>query len=88
VDARNIGDVEVLVDVAASCGIPADAARRALMDRTFKEAVDADWDRARRYGITGVPSFVAGNQKLAGAHPYEILAQLVVAAGAKPSHRT
>jgi predicted DsbA family dithiol-disulfide isomerase len=85
VDTRNVGDVEVLVEVAASCGISADAARRVLSERTFKEAVDADWARARRYGITGVPSFVAGNQKLVGAHPYEMLEKLVVAGGAKPA---
>jgi predicted DsbA family dithiol-disulfide isomerase len=83
-DARNIGDIEVLVEVAQACGIPADAARRALVERTFKAAVDADWAKARAYGITGVPSFVAGNQKVAGAQPYEILARLAVAAGASP----
>jgi len=81
---KNIGDVEVLVAIAESCGISGDAARRALNERTFKDAVDADWAEARRYGITGVPSFVAGNQKLVGAHPYEILEKLVVAAGGKP----
>ena len=80
---KNIGDVEVLVLIAESCGIPGDAARRALNEREFKDAVDADWAKARRYGITGVPSFVAGNQKLVGAHPYEILEKLVIAAGAK-----
>ena len=77
VDGRNIGDVEVLVDVAQSCGVPADDVRRALIDRTFKDAVDANWARARQYGITGVPSFVAGNQKLVGAQPYEVLERLV-----------
>ena len=80
---KNIGDVEVLVLIAESCGIPGDAGRRALNEREFKDAVDADWAKARRYGITGVPSFVAGNQKLVGAHPYEILEKLVIAAGAK-----
>jgi len=54
-----------------------------LNERTFKDAVDADWAKARSYGITGVPSFVAGNQKLVGAHPYEILEKLIVAAGGK-----
>jgi predicted DsbA family dithiol-disulfide isomerase len=81
-EARNIGDVEVLVDVAQSVGIPAEAARDVLTQRTFKDAVDADWERARRYGITGVPSFVAGNQKASGAHPYEVLEKFVLAAGA------
>jgi predicted DsbA family dithiol-disulfide isomerase len=84
---KNIGDVEVLVDIAESCGIPGEAARRALSERTFKDAVDADWAKARRYDITGVPSFVAGNQKLVGAHPYEILEKLVVAAGGKAKQR-
>ena len=82
VDVKNVGDIEVLVGVAESCGVPAADARRVLTERTFKSAVDADWDRARGYGITGVPCFVAGNQKVVGAQPLEILEQLVVAAGA------
>jgi predicted DsbA family dithiol-disulfide isomerase len=81
-EARNIGDVEVLVDVAQAAGVPADAARNVLIQRTFKDAVDADWEKARRYGITGVPSFVAGNQKVSGAQPYEVLEKFVLAAGA------
>ena len=81
-DARNIGDMNVLLDVAQSAGIPLDAARSTLEERTFKAAVDADWARARSYGITGVPSFVAGGQKLVGAHPYEVLERFALAAGA------
>jgi len=80
---KNLGDVEVLVEIARSCGIDPAAAREALKERTFKEAVDADWAKAREYGITGVPSFVAGNQKVVGAHPYEVLVRLVIAAGAR-----
>jgi predicted DsbA family dithiol-disulfide isomerase len=79
--ARNIGDLEVLVDIGQSVGISERAARTVLTERTFKEAVDADWERARRYGITGVPSFVAGKQKLTGAQPYEVLKQLVIQGG-------
>jgi predicted DsbA family dithiol-disulfide isomerase len=73
--------VEVLVEVARSAGIPESEARTALTERTFKDAVDADWEKARRYGITGVPSFIAGNQKLVGAHPYDVLERFVIAAG-------
>jgi predicted DsbA family dithiol-disulfide isomerase len=80
---KNLGDVEVLVEIARSCGIDPAVARDALTERTFKEAVDADWAKARGYGITGVPSFVAGNQKVVGAHPYEVLERLVIAAGAR-----
>ena len=45
--------------------------------RTFKEAVDADWRLSRQYGITGVPTFVAGRRSVVGAQPYEALEQLV-----------
>ena len=45
--------------------------------RTFKDAVDADWRLSRQYGITGVPTFVAGRHGVVGAQPYEVLEQLV-----------
>src|SRR5262245_18095944 len=83
-ELRNVGDPDVLVDVARSVGMPADAVHDVLVKRTFEAAVDADWEKARRYGITGVPSFIAGKYKLVGAHPYDVLAQFVTAAGAQP----
>jgi len=83
-DLRNIGDPGVLVDVARSVGLPADAVHDVLVNRTFEKAVDEDWEKARRYGITGVPSFIAGKYKLVGAHPYDTLVQFVTAAGARP----
>jgi predicted DsbA family dithiol-disulfide isomerase len=79
-DSRNIGDIGVLVDVAAANGIPADQARHVLMERTQKDAVDADWALARSYGITGVPSFIAGGRKIVGAQPYSTLEKLIAIA--------
>jgi predicted DsbA family dithiol-disulfide isomerase len=80
VEGKNIGNVDVLVEIAQSVGIPEEDARGVLSDRTFKAAVDADWDLARRYGITGVPTFVAGGRKLVGAHPYDVLERFLVTA--------
>ena len=71
VDARNIGDPEVLVEVARAVGLPAEEARAVLAERRFKDAVDADWAKSRRYGVTGVPTFVAGGHGVVGAQPYE-----------------
>ena len=82
VDARNIGDPDVLVEIAASVGLPADEAREVIEKRTHRAAVDADWELSRRYGITGVPTFVIGNQGVVGAQPYETLEQLVKQASA------
>lgn len=77
VDARNIGDPEVLVEIAASVGLPAEKAREVIEKRTHKAAVDADWEKSRQYGVTGVPTFVVGNRGVVGAQPYEVLEELV-----------
>jgi predicted DsbA family dithiol-disulfide isomerase len=82
VEGRNLADPEVLVEIAQSVGLPSDGAREVLTRRTFKDAIDADWEKARRYGITGVPSFVVGGRGLVGAQPYQVLAEHLVAAGA------
>jgi predicted DsbA family dithiol-disulfide isomerase len=84
VDARNLGDVDVLVEIAESVGLPAAEAREVIGDRRFKDAVDADWAKSHQIGVTGVPTFVAEGQGVVGAQPYEMLVQLMEAVGAKP----
>lgn len=82
VDRRNIGDPEVLLDVVDRSGLDATAARDALDARRFSAQVDADWELSRRYGVTGVPTFVAAGQGVVGAQPYEVLAGFVEQLGA------
>ena len=77
VDARDISDVDVMLDIVKSVGLSVDAAREVLDKRTFKDAIDEDWALSRQYGITGVPTFVVGNRGVVGAQPYEALEQLV-----------
>jgi len=83
VEARNIGDPDVLVEIAASVGLPGDEARTVLAERRFKDAVDADWAKSHAYGVTGVPTFVAARHGVVGAQPYEVLEQLLDKAGAR-----
>ena len=77
VDGRNIGDEETLVDIATNIGLPKDEVKAVLADRSHKNAVDADWAKSREYGVTGVPTFVAGGYSLVGAQPYEMLQQMM-----------
>ncbi len=77
VEARDISQPAVLLEIAERVGLPIDGAREVLEKRTFKAAVDADWELSRRYGITGVPTFVVGRHGVVGAQPYEVLEQLV-----------
>ena len=77
VEARDISQPAVLLDIARHVGLSADGAREVLEKRTFKDAVDADWKLSRQYEITAVPTFVVGRYAVVGAQPYEQLEQLV-----------
>jgi predicted DsbA family dithiol-disulfide isomerase len=77
VDGRNISDPDELIKIAESVGLPGDQAREVIEKRTYKAAVDADWEKSRRYGVTGVPTFVVGDRGVVGAQPYETLERLV-----------
>ena len=83
VEARDISGPAVLLEIAERVGLPVEAAREVLERRTFKEAIDRDWELSRRYGITGVPTFVAGHRGVVGAQPYEVLERLVREAAAE-----
>ena len=80
VAGRNIAEMPVLLDVVRTVGLDVEAARRVLVDRSFRGRVDADWQRARALGVTGVPTFVANGYGVVGAQPYEVLAEMVAAA--------
>ena len=84
VDARNIGDVDVLLEIVEEAGLSVDAARNVLDSRKFKGAVDDDWAKSRETGVTGVPTFIAGGFGVVGAQPYEALEKLIKEAGAAP----
>ncbi len=84
VDGVNVGDVEALLKVAAATGLDVEVTREVLESRSFSDAVDEDWAKSRQYGVTGVPTFIAGRQGVVGAQPYEALEQLLQQAGVEP----
>ena len=86
VDRRNIGDPEVLLDIVKQQGLPVEAAREVLEQRSFSDGVDADWEKSRQAGVTGVPTFVAGGYGVVGAQPYEVLEKLMGDIGAAPKN--
>ncbi len=82
VDGKNIGKVDDLSRIAASIGLSEDGARRVVEARTFRQAVDSDWARSRTLGISAVPTFVVGDERVVGAQPYDVLEQFVKNRGA------
>ena len=82
-NGKNIGKLEVLLEIVEQIGLSVENARRVIHDRTFKKAVDEDWRKSRLYGITGVPTFVAAGRGIVGAQSYETLAHFMESLGAK-----
>ena len=80
---RNLSDIDVLLDVVSEAGLDRDEARKVLDERRFSKQVDADWERAREYGITGVPTYVAKGYGVVGAQPVEVLEEFLDKIGAE-----
>jgi predicted DsbA family dithiol-disulfide isomerase len=83
VNTLNVGDVGVIINIVKSVGLDEHEAQKILEDRTFKDAVDADWQKSHSYGVTGVPTFVSAGQGLVGAQSYGKLEHLIKEVGAK-----
>ncbi len=78
VDARDIGDADILADIADSIEMDA-----AVVGRLLQSDVDADIIRdrdahSRKMGINSVPTFiVAGKHAVPGAQPPELWAKVI-----------
>ncbi|MBO9431479.1 DsbA family oxidoreductase [Sulfitobacter sp. R18_1] len=78
VDARDIGDAEVLADIADSIEMDA-----AVVTRLLKSNVDAQDIRdrdahSRKMGVNSVPTFIVANtHAVPGAQPPELWAQVI-----------
>lgn len=69
-DGRDIGDLEVLVAIAAEVGLDAEAIRQQLAGEAGLDEVLADVQWARQAGISGVPFFVINDRyAFSGAQP-------------------
>jgi predicted DsbA family dithiol-disulfide isomerase len=80
---KNIAKVEELVSLAVSIGLPADEARHVILTRGFRKAVDLDWAQSHALGVTAVPTFIVGDQRIVGFQSYQILEQFVTDNGAR-----
>ena len=76
-DGRDIGDEDVLAELAESVGIDPDEIRSALDDETLRETLETEWSQAQQQGITGVPTFGYDGHAARGAVPPEQLQRLV-----------
>ena len=78
---ENIARPSVLLRLGEGVGLDPAEARKVLDRRSYREAVDRDWQRSRSMGITAVPTFVIEDRRLVGAQSYKALESMLVSAG-------
>ncbi len=76
-DGRDIGDPDVLADLAADVGLDPGEIEDAIRDETLRSRVRDQFEDATREGVTGVPTFVYGDHAARGAVPPAHLDRLV-----------
>jgi predicted DsbA family dithiol-disulfide isomerase len=80
-DGLNIARIPVLLDIDQTIGGNPDEARAVLEEERYKDAVDRDWQRSWRLGITAVPTFVHNGRSLVGAQSYQDLSRFIASRG-------
>jgi predicted DsbA family dithiol-disulfide isomerase len=66
VDGRNIAKPTELVAIVSALGLSVGEALQVLNEETFASAVDADWQRSRKLGVSSVPTHRYENRTLIG----------------------
>jgi len=77
-DARDIGDIEVLADIADSCEMDAAVVTNLLSSDADIEDIQKRDAHSREMGISSVPTFIVANQHaVPGAQPPEMWAKVI-----------
>lgn len=78
VKARDIGDHDVLVEIAAEAGLVADVVRKLLAGDSDAEDIQARDAHSRKMGVSSVPTFIIANQHVVpGAQQPELWTQVI-----------
>jgi predicted DsbA family dithiol-disulfide isomerase len=76
-EGRDIGDIDVLSEIAENVGIDGDEIRDAVADDQLRNSLFEKFTEAQRDGVTGVPTFAYDGHAARGAVPPEQLERLI-----------
>ncbi|MBB4633124.1 DsbA family oxidoreductase [Sphingosinicella soli] len=75
-EGRDIGEAAVLADIGVAAGMDRAILEELLAGDADREVIDAQADRARSMGVSGVPTHIFANKvAVVGAQPVEALRQ-------------
>lgn len=81
---RDIGELDVLIDIAREVGLDGAAVRAGLLSGAAETQVLADIDFARQAGISGVPFFIFNDKyAFSGAQPPEMIGRVLAQVAAE-----
>jgi predicted DsbA family dithiol-disulfide isomerase len=76
-EGRDIGDVDILSEIAESVGIDSSEIRDAVADDQLRNSLFEKFAEAKQHSVTGVPTFVYDGHAARGAVPPEQLERLI-----------
>ena len=74
---KNLEDEEEIREISRRADLDADAAVLAFNDPRYLKRVDDLRMEAAQRGVTGIPTFFIGDQRIVGCQPYEVLEEAV-----------
>jgi len=78
VEGKNIARMDVLLNLIERSGLDRRKGKKVIETREFSDAVDSDWELSKVKGVTAVPSFFIGLDRIVGAQSYEVLEKVLI----------
>ena len=83
-EAKDIGRMDVIMDVACSAGLDAEELAAALKEGRYSAKLQAAQQESQLQDITGVPAFIIDERyKIVGAQPLEVFRDTLCSLGKK-----
>jgi predicted DsbA family dithiol-disulfide isomerase len=79
----NIGDLVVLVQVGAECGLDPTSLEQAVCEHRYHSRIEQVLCEKIWYGVYGTPTFVLGRYKIVGPQRYEVFQEAMRRVGAQ-----
>jgi len=78
-EVRNIGEIDVIMDVAAKTGLDTVSLKEALDTEKYLSVLQNVTREARQLGYSGVPAFVIdGKYSITGVQPIEVFREAII----------
>jgi len=77
VDGKNIGDIQILMELINSLGLSRQEAEKVIETRAFKDAVDSDWSRSLQVDPEYIPSLMINGRLLVNPQQYRLYEQFM-----------